>query len=117
MGYILPLYFVHFTDFDFHSLLQGVYMKDDPMLSSADTDIKDFTVSLKKTLNAFRRDGRRGVWLRVATPALHLLSAAVDLGFKPHHADTGYVMLTAWIPENQDNKVKNIVLSIAGICL
>lgn len=50
--------------------------------------------SLEKWANA----DKRGVWLRIPIEASHLIPVAVDFGFDFHHANPGYVMLTAWLP-------------------
>lgn len=53
----------------------------DPAASACITDVEGFAARLKDSLETWRREGRRGVWLRLATESLDALPAAAKLGF------------------------------------
>ncbi|RZC69137.1 hypothetical protein C5167_032296 [Papaver somniferum] len=47
----------------------------------------------------YPEDGKKGVWLKLRLDRSELVPVAVKGGFKYHHAEEGYLMLTYWIPE------------------
>mmetsp|Transcript_52603 Transcript_52603/g.104386 ORF Transcript_52603/g.104386 Transcript_52603/m.104386 type:complete len:281 (-) Transcript_52603:87-929(-) len=57
-----------------------------------------FNQHLRESLTKWRKEGVRGVWLRIPTALAHLAGAAVGSDFDFHHAQPGYAMLTAWLP-------------------
>lgn len=65
-------------------------------LGEADTPAK-----LRRSLESWKAEGRKGVWAKVPNGAAHLIPALLDQGFDWHHARSGqgYVMLTRWLPE------------------
>jgi len=58
----------------------------------------EFGVQLNAAVEAWRKQGRRGLWLRVPSVLAHLIDPAIMVGFDFHHAKPGYVMLTKWLP-------------------
>lgn len=66
----------------------------------AKVDPVDFATHLSSCLETWRREGKRGIWLRVPKQVACLVDPAVMLGFEFHHAQPGYVMLTRWLPES-----------------
>jgi hypothetical protein len=46
------------------------------------------------TLEAYKKKGIRGVWLRIPTTQARYIPEAVDLEFTFHHAEPTYVMMT-----------------------
>ena len=57
-----------------------------------------FVSQLGSSLVAWKAEGRRGVWLQVPLDKATFVGLAVQAGFTFHHAEPGYVMLTAWLP-------------------
>lgn len=62
---------------------------------------EEFAQQLAESLEAWAQREMRGVWLHVPSTAAHLIAPAVNLGFDFHHAKSGYVMLTRWLPESE----------------
>ncbi|KAF8108433.1 hypothetical protein N665_0109s0055 [Sinapis alba] len=60
-----------------------------------------FTSMLRNSLSDWRREGKKGVWLKLPVEQSELVPVAVKEGFEYHHAEKGYVMLTYWIPEEE----------------
>lgn len=60
--------------------------------------VSGFGVQLDEAVGKWKKEGTRGVWLRVPSALSHLVAAAVECGFDFHHAQPGYVMLTKWLP-------------------
>jgi ADP-ribose pyrophosphatase YjhB (NUDIX family) len=61
------------------------------------SDLLVFGEALQGSLDKWKKEGRRGIWLQIPTKLAHLISVALELGFVLHHADVGYVMLTHWL--------------------
>lgn len=61
------------------------------------TDPASFYSDLAQSLDVWREQGKRGIWLHVPTAAAQLIDPAASLGFDFHHAKPGYVMLTRWL--------------------
>ncbi|KAK7307767.1 hypothetical protein VNO77_41118 [Canavalia gladiata] len=58
-----------------------------------------FAPILRYSLVHWKRMGKKGIWLRLPLEKSDLVPIAVKEGFRYHHAEPGYVMLTFWIPE------------------
>jgi len=69
----------------------------DPTALPADSSV--FDVRLGRSLDRWRAEGVRGVWLEVPIHMSHLVSVAVGRGFVFHHAEPGHCMMTHWLPD------------------
>ncbi|KAH7687562.1 Mn(2+)-dependent ADP-ribose/CDP-alcohol diphosphatase protein [Dioscorea alata] len=58
-----------------------------------------FASILHVSLSQWKLEGKKGVWLKLPLERTELVPIAVKEGFKYHHAEESYVMLTYWIPE------------------
>lgn len=76
----------------------GVTLNLDPG-KYAGVEASEFAVKLSAALEAWRSEGKRAVWMRVAGKVAHLVDPAVMCGFDFHHASPGYVMLTKWLAD------------------
>mmetsp|Transcript_15572 Transcript_15572/g.30140 ORF Transcript_15572/g.30140 Transcript_15572/m.30140 type:complete len:300 (+) Transcript_15572:179-1078(+) len=86
----------------------------------APVDPREFERDLWQSLQVWKREGRKGVWLRVGIGASELIPIAIQAGFKFHHAEPTYVMLAAWLPEDQENKLPpgpSHFIGVAGFVL
>lgn len=45
------------------------------------------------------------VWLKVPVDFCHYISIAAHYGFKFHHTQPKYVMMSLWLPEDVPNKI------------
>ncbi|KAJ4956142.1 hypothetical protein NE237_012925 [Protea cynaroides] len=57
-----------------------------------------FASILQSSLSYWKQEGKKGVWLKLPLEQSELVPIAVKLGFRYHHAEEEYVMLTYWIP-------------------
>ncbi|KAJ4799816.1 Nudix hydrolase 8 [Rhynchospora pubera] len=62
-------------------------------------DPNTFACALPVSLSYWKRIGKKGVWLKLPLELSDLVPVAVKKGFKYHHAEEAYVMLTYWLPE------------------
>lgn len=58
-----------------------------------------FASALQASLSQWKVEGKRGVWLKLPLDRSEFVPIAVKEGFKYHHAEQTYVMLTYWIPQ------------------
>ncbi|KAL6903801.1 hypothetical protein ACP4OV_004614 [Aristida adscensionis] len=58
-----------------------------------------FERSLAASLSYWKSVGKKGVWLKLPVDQAEFVPLAVKEGFKYHHAEEAYVMLTYWIPD------------------
>ncbi|KAK4601797.1 hypothetical protein RGQ29_011070 [Quercus rubra] len=59
-----------------------------------------FALALRASLSNWKLKGKKGVWLKILLDQADLVPIAIQEGFNYHHAESGYVMLTYWIPND-----------------
>ncbi|KAM3389011.1 hypothetical protein ACQJBY_011257 [Aegilops geniculata] len=62
-------------------------------------DATAFARSLAASLSYWKSVGKKGVWLKLPVDRSEFVPIAVKEGFKYHHAEEAYLMLTYWIPD------------------
>lgn len=62
-------------------------------------DEASFVASLRASLDSWKSQHKKGIWLKLPIQNSNLVNAAVKEGFEYHHAEREYLMLTYWIPE------------------
>ncbi|KAE7998626.1 hypothetical protein FH972_003152 [Carpinus fangiana] len=72
----------------------GVIINPESLPSSANA----FASALRASLSHWKLKGKKGVWLQILEEQSDLVPIAIQEGFNYHHAESGYVMLTYWIP-------------------
>ncbi|XP_038976006.1 nudix hydrolase 8-like isoform X2 [Phoenix dactylifera] len=73
----------------------GIIIRSEGLPWNANT----FASALRASLSHWKVEGKKGVWLKLPLDRSELVPIAVKEGFKYHHAEQTYVMLTYWIPE------------------
>ena len=58
----------------------------------------NFEAALTASLDRWRRDGVRGVWLEVPAALVKYLPAALENGFRLRGGDATHVLCCAWLP-------------------
>ncbi|KAF8702896.1 hypothetical protein HU200_032732 [Digitaria exilis] len=58
-----------------------------------------FARRLAASLSYWKSVGKKGVWLKLPVDRAEFVPLAVKEGFKYHHAEESYLMLTYWIPD------------------
>lgn len=56
-------------------------------------DVDGFSSVLRQTLEHWKTNRKRGIWLRIPSTHAHLIGCALDLQFKMHHCQEEYVIL------------------------
>jgi len=75
--------------------------------------LEEFKVLLKNSLDFWTENKRRGIWVKVPEKQSHLISALVEQGFTFHHCQSDYLMLTKWIPI-ENNKLPHYTSHFIG---
>ncbi|CAJ1971614.1 unnamed protein product [Sphenostylis stenocarpa] len=65
-------------------------------------DSKLFSSILEASMNNWRQQEKKGVWLKLPIQHSNLVDSAVKAGFRYHHAEADYLMLVRWIPDTPD---------------
>ncbi|KAL5718843.1 hypothetical protein ACHQM5_011705 [Ranunculus cassubicifolius] len=60
---------------------------------------EDFSSSLRASMSHWKKQGKKGVWIKLPIELVNLVESAVKEGFWYHHAEPKYLMLVHWIPE------------------
>lgn len=63
------------------------------------SDVAAFARSLSVSLSYWKSLGKKGVWLKLPLDRSEYIPLAVKEGFRYHHAEESYLMLTYWIPD------------------
>jgi len=64
------------------------------------TDADAFAAALAHSVDTWQAQGKKGVWLKVPLSKAHLVGTAAAPatgGFRFHHAEPDYVMMTRWL--------------------
>jgi len=67
-------------------------------VGSLGAEVGRFDAELRRGLEGWKAAGKKGIWLKIPTPAAACVGSAVAQGFHFHHAQEDYVMLTQWLP-------------------
>jgi len=62
-------------------------------------DAQTFIDSLRMSLELWRMEGKKGIWLKLPILNSNLVHPAIQAGFVYHHAEREYVMLVSWLAE------------------
>ncbi|EXB24700.1 Nudix hydrolase 8 [Morus notabilis] len=74
----------------------GVVINPESLPMSANA----FASALRASLSHWKLKGKKGVWLKILQEQAELVPIAIQEGFNYHHAESGYVMLTHWLPDD-----------------
>ncbi|GJN02159.1 hypothetical protein PR202_ga19483 [Eleusine coracana subsp. coracana] len=98
----------------------GVVVDADTLPADKDA----FARSLAASLSYWKSVGKKGVWLKLPVDRAEFVPLAVKEGFKYHHAEEAYLMLTYWIPDepcmlpaNASHQVLVVQEKYCGSCL
>ncbi|KAL3725196.1 hypothetical protein ACJRO7_030238 [Eucalyptus globulus] len=64
-------------------------------------DAETFACRLRTSVDEWKKQGKKGIWIKLPIEHVNLVESAVKEGFKYHHAEENYLMLTHWLaPED-----------------
>ncbi|CAL5390818.1 unnamed protein product [Camellia sinensis] len=76
-------------------------------------DSESFAYLLRASISQWRLQGKKGVWIKLPIELVKLVEAAVQEGFRYHHAEPSYLMLVKWISKTEDTLPANASHRIA----
>lgn len=91
-----------------------------------DTDEQNFSTEenfepkLADAIPQWKGEGIRGLWVKIHLAHSFVVPVCSKLGFDYNHAQSGYVMMTKWLPDEEENKLPeyaNQFLGVAGFVL
>ncbi|XP_042383171.1 nudix hydrolase 2-like [Zingiber officinale] len=65
-------------------------------------DSRTYVSLLRASLEIWRQQEKRGVWIKLPIELASLVQPTVEEGFRYHHAEPNYLMLVYWIPATQN---------------
>ncbi|XP_071944993.1 nucleoside diphosphate-linked moiety X motif 6-like [Antedon mediterranea] len=74
-----------------------------------------FSDRLQYSLQEWKEQGIRGVWLNIAIECSIYIAKAVKHGFVFHHAQKDYVMMIKWLPTNEPNQLPGYTTHYVGV--
>ena len=82
----------------------------------ASTTADELRPLLIKSIVEYKKEKFRSVWLKLTVDKSHLAAVAVqDAGMKLHHAKDDYIMLTIWLPTDEENKIPSFSTHYVGV--
>lgn len=67
----------------------------------APMDSGAFAASLKASILNWRKQGKKGIWIKLPIEFANLVQPAIEEGFWYHHAEPSYLMLVNWLPSTK----------------
>ena len=81
------------------------------------TDVVSFQTILESSIQFWKENRRRGVWLKVPIEKSVLVAPAVEAGFVFHHAEKDYVMMNHWLSEDENRMPLNASHQVGVGCI
>jgi len=78
-------------------------------------DVERFCDSLRNSVNVWKENGKRGLWIHIPTKNSAFVPHCVELGFEFQYAKNGLLVMTKWLPENQVSRLPHGPTTQVGI--
>lgn len=89
-----------------HDTYNGVTVYVSKLSSEYMTNDADkFTSTLKDQLQSWQLNEKRGIWIHIPTEHSVIVPKCVELGFEFQHAKNGLLVMTRWLPKNQESRL------------
>lgn len=85
--------------------------------SSLPESVEEFEKILDSSLNFWKINRRRGIWLKVPIEKSAFIAPAVAAGFVFHHAEKHYVMMNHWLSEEENRMPANATHQVGVGCI
>lgn len=93
----------------FHDTYNGVtvdlskFPKDNSYISP--NNVEPFLSTLIDSLQQWKENGKRGIWIHIPTEYSMVIPKCIELGFDFQFAKNGLLVLTKWLPHDQESKL------------
>ena len=72
--------------------------------------------TLAKSIETYKKEGFRAIWLQIPHQNLHLAAeATANHNFKMHHAKCDYLMLNKWIDPSSESRLPDFATHYVGV--
>ncbi|XGW23129.1 hypothetical protein V3C99_005402 [Haemonchus contortus] len=88
-------------------------------LTSVQKQLESFSSIISQSLNKWKENGVRGVWIKVDIKDSHIIPVLVEKGFSFHHTQPNYLMMTNWLPETPSRlpRYAHTVIGVGGLVI
>ncbi|CAA0837195.1 Nudix hydrolase 2 [Striga hermonthica] len=76
-------------------------------MTNGPLDAASYVPLLRTSLSHWRRQGKRGIWIKLPIELANLIEPTVKEGFYFHHAEPNYLMLVSWLPSTPNTLPAN----------
>ena len=86
----------------------GVTIKLEEIYNGDETQSFDpvaFSNTLQHSLQTWKKEGRRGIWIHIPTSCSAAVPICTEMGFEFQFAKNGLLVMTQWLPEEQDSRL------------
>merc|ERR1712003_24328 len=83
----------------------GVTISLQSVPSETTDNLNKFQNTLKESLQEWRNEGKRGIWIHVPRNFAHVVPTCIELGFNFHQAHNGKLVLTHWLPLEESSRL------------
>ncbi len=87
-----------------HDTYGGITINVDALESSS-LDEHKFVTTLKNSLQQWKQNGRRGIWINIPTKYSSIVPICTEMGFEFQYAKKGLLVMTQWLPENEESRL------------
>ena len=68
-------------------------------------DVEGFRKTLKNSLDVWRKEGKRGIWINIPKYCSETVPICTNLGFEFQHAQKGLLVMTQWLPQDSESRL------------
>jgi 8-oxo-dGTP pyrophosphatase MutT (NUDIX family) len=68
-------------------------------------NLEAFTKKLQHSLDVWREEGKRGIWINIPTSCSAVVPICTEIGFEFQFAKNGLLVMTNWLPQNSNSRL------------
>lgn len=68
-------------------------------------DVEAFTNKLQRSLEKWRKEGKRGIWVNIPSSCSAAVPICTEMGFEFQFAKKGLLVMTQWLPEESESRL------------
>lgn len=68
-------------------------------------DAEAFATKLKKSLEVWKKNGNRGIWINIPIGLSSIVPHCTEMGFDFQYAKSGMLVMTKWLPEETESRL------------
>jgi 8-oxo-dGTP pyrophosphatase MutT (NUDIX family) len=88
-----------------HDTYNGVTIDVGKFVGGDPLDVSAFEKMLGNSLDIWRQEGKRGLWINIPTSCSGVVPICTELGFEFQFAKNGLLVMTQWLPQNSSSRL------------